>query len=93
MDPIAQTILDILGEEILRRVLGQASQAVAEPPDQAVRQGPVGGAQEITLHVDQMQGPPCDVVDALYEDRLFDRLMEEDDCGCHQRLSANCSEW
>jgi hypothetical protein len=84
VDPIAETILEILGVEIARRVLGPESQAVPQPADQALRQGAFGLPSEITIHVDQMQGPPCDVVDELFENRLFEQLMKDEDCGCNQ---------
>lgn len=77
MDPILETILEILGHEVARRVLGSASPPMAGPQDPAVRQGAAPVGSDITLHIDQLQGPPCDVVDALYEQRLFDVLMED----------------
>jgi hypothetical protein len=85
VDPIAETILEILGAEISRRLLGPEVKTVPQPANEPLRQGTAWGATDITVHLDQMQGPPCDLVEELYEDRLFDRLMEDDDCGCNQR--------
>lgn len=87
MDPITETILDILGPEIARRFLGPESQAIPIPTDEPVRQGAAGSAQGITS---SCGGPdlPWDVIDEIYEDRLFDRLMGEED-GCHQRRAAD----
>jgi hypothetical protein len=91
MDAVFETILEILGPEVARRVLRPQSPTVAQPSDQPVYQSAPGFPSELTLHHDQMQGPPCDVVDELMEDRLIDRLLSEDDeCGCNQRLTANC---
>lgn len=90
MDPILQALIEILGVDIAQRVFRSQEQTVAEPSDEAVRQGAAGFPSELTLHVDQWQGPPCDLVDELYEDRLFDRLMEDNDCGCHSRHKNGC---
>ena len=84
MDPIAQAILEILGAEIAGRVLRPESQALPGPADEPFRQGPPAQAfpSEVTLRHDMLQGPPCDVVDALMEQQLFDYLMEDDDACC-----------
>jgi hypothetical protein len=86
MDPIVQAILEILGQDIARRVFRPPSEAVEVPADKAVREGTPGFPSTLRLDVNQMQGPPCDITYELYEDRLFDKLIEEEeDCGCHQR--------
>ena len=85
MDPIAETLLEILGLEIARRLLGPEGPEVPGSADQPFRERPPaapGFPSDLTIHVDQWQGPPCDIVDALYEQRLFDLLTEEEDCGC-----------
>jgi hypothetical protein len=75
VDPIIETLFEILGYELAQQVLRRKSEALAGSQDEPLRQGSGTFPSEVTLNVNQLQGPPCDVVAEMYDDEMFDRLM------------------
>ena len=82
LDPISQFLIEVLGQEILRRVLRQARKKMEEPRDEPLRQE-APRREEVMTPFDL--GGLGECLEELCEEHLVDKLFEEDGCGCHQR--------